>query len=123
MRGAGTPFQLRPPSTVRTTDVHGAVRHGAEPSTQPVCAETNVTDSGRNPARTGPPGGPSIPCCAPESPGWLPAADGTAGPLPAVPAAAPVDCRALAGPAGCAGTAWPEQAAASTTKDAAVPSA
>lgn len=33
------------------------VAHGADPSTQPVCNETNVTDSGVNEAGTGPPGG------------------------------------------------------------------
>ncbi|HET9733167.1 MAG TPA: hypothetical protein VFP54_10875 [Acidimicrobiales bacterium] len=43
---------------MRTTEVHGAVAHGAVPSTQPRVAETKVTDCGRKPAGTGPPGGP-----------------------------------------------------------------
>lgn len=52
------PAHVRPPSVVRSTDVHTGRGHGAVPSTQPRCADTNVTDSGWNPAGTGPPGGP-----------------------------------------------------------------
>jgi hypothetical protein len=49
---------------VRTTEVHGACRHGAVPSTNPSRAETNVTDAARNPAGTGPPDGWTMPAGA-----------------------------------------------------------
>jgi hypothetical protein len=38
--------QVRPPSTVRITEVHGAARHGAVPTTQPLFTPMNVTDCG-----------------------------------------------------------------------------
>lgn len=52
------PAHVRPPSVVRSTDVQTGCGHGAVPSTQPRCDETNVTDSGWNPVGTAPPGGP-----------------------------------------------------------------
>src|SRR5881394_2377105 len=53
--GAGTPRQFRPPSSVRTTDVHGARWHGASPSTYAVRLDVNVTDHATKPRGTGPP--------------------------------------------------------------------
>lgn len=58
MAGAGIPAHVRPPSVVRSTEVHTGRGHGAVPSTQPRCDEMKVTDCGWNPAGTGPPGGP-----------------------------------------------------------------
>src|SRR5579864_5800844 len=55
--GAGMPTQVCPPLMVRRTDVHGALVHGAVPSTKPSLAETKVTESAWNPAGTGPPSG------------------------------------------------------------------
>jgi hypothetical protein len=43
-RGAGMPLHVRPPSRVRSTEVHGAAAQGAVPRTQPMVGETNVTD-------------------------------------------------------------------------------
>ena len=51
------PFQVLPPSVVRSTDVHGLCEHGAVPRTQPSLADTNVIEMGRKPGGTGPPGG------------------------------------------------------------------
>ena len=52
------PCHVRPPSRVRTTDVHGGVEQGAVPSTKPSAAESKVTDAGTKPLGTGPSGGP-----------------------------------------------------------------
>src|SRR6266568_7836924 len=96
--GAGTPRQLRPPSSVRTTDVHGARRHGASPSTYAVWLDANVTDQATNPRGTAPPGAspddaltgavdspPAEPPPVDVPPLDVPAAPGCppAGPLPA----------------------------------------
>jgi hypothetical protein len=59
--GAGMPVQDAPPSVVRTIEVHGWTAHGAVPRTQPSLADTNVIDTGSNPAGTGPPAGPTGP--------------------------------------------------------------
>jgi hypothetical protein len=42
---------------VRRIDVHGALAHGAVPSTNASSGETNVTEVAANPLGTGPPGG------------------------------------------------------------------
>src|SRR5215475_943485 len=42
--GAGSPAQVAPRFSVRTRDVHGRATHGAVPSTNPSCGETNVTE-------------------------------------------------------------------------------
>ena len=52
------PAQLAPPSVVLSTDVHGALAHGAVPSTHPSSGLTKDTLDATNPAGTGPPGGP-----------------------------------------------------------------
>src|SRR5690349_11386870 len=57
--GAGMPTQLRPPSVVRTIDVHGCWSQGAEPSAQPSSVLTQVRSIARKPAGTGPPTGPT----------------------------------------------------------------
>src|SRR5438094_7297095 len=57
-RGAGIPLHVRPPSVVRTIDVHGGDGQRALPSTHPFDGDTNVTLAARNPGGTGPPGGP-----------------------------------------------------------------
>lgn len=43
---------------MRTIDVQGADGHGAVPSTHAVRVDTNVADTGTNPAGTGPPSAP-----------------------------------------------------------------
>ena len=55
--GAGTPDHVRPPSVVRTIDVHTGLAHGALPRTQPSAAEMKLTDAGWKPDGTGPPAG------------------------------------------------------------------
>src|SRR5436190_6765337 len=50
--------QLRPPSVVRTSEVHGAREHGALPSPQPSSALTKVRSLIFMPLGTGPPAGP-----------------------------------------------------------------
>jgi hypothetical protein len=48
---------VRPPSVVRTIDVHTGLEHVALPSTQPSAAEMKLTDAGWKPDGTGPPAG------------------------------------------------------------------
>ena len=51
--GGRIPTQLRPPSLVRTNDVHGRLEHGAVPSAQPWSSLTNVRSCTVKPAGTG----------------------------------------------------------------------
>src|SRR6516162_7996639 len=59
--GGRRPTQWRPPSVVRTNDVHGRFGHGAVPSAQPASSLTKVKSCTVNPAGTGPPAGPTAP--------------------------------------------------------------
>src|SRR2546421_8029734 len=55
--GAGSPMKLRPPSVVRTSDVHGCCVQGASPSNQNVVSLMALNDRREKPAGTGPPEG------------------------------------------------------------------
>jgi hypothetical protein len=50
-------MKLRPPSVVRTSEVHGCCAQGASPSNQNVVALMALNDRGEKPAGTGPPEG------------------------------------------------------------------
>src|SRR4249919_542043 len=58
--GGRMPTQLRPPSVVRTREVHGACAHGAVPRPQPSSALTNVRSLIFRPLGTGPPTAPTV---------------------------------------------------------------